>query len=60
MRQMKYVLQITVLISFFVMSVIVLLQAYNLYIRGYQELGSMINHSSIVCIEQDCDEGLEK
>lgn len=53
MRQVKYIVQTTVLLFFFVAAVTVLLQVYGLYIRGYRQLGSMIEHPSVVSREQD-------
>ena len=42
MRQVKHVLQITVVLFFFVVAVMVLLKSYNIYVRGYQQLGGLI------------------
>jgi len=53
MREIKYVLQTAVLLFFFVLSVIVLLNAYRLFARGYQVLGNKIDHSSIEIIAED-------
>ena len=60
MRQIKYVLQITVLLLLFVLSVTLLLQSYNIYLVGYQKLGGLIEHPSIESVEQDREKELEQ
>jgi len=47
MRQMKMFLQMAVQLFFFIIAVTVLVQSYNIYVRGFRELGSLIEHTSI-------------
>lgn len=47
MKQMKMFLQTAVQLFFFIIAVMVLLRSYNIYVRGFQELGRLIEHPSI-------------
>ena len=60
MKPMKYVLQLAVLLFYFVVPAMVLLYSYRLYICGYQELGSRIEHPSVDIIVQEWEKETEK
>lgn len=53
MKQMKMFLQTAVQLFFFILAVMLLLQSYNIYVRGFRELGRMIEHPSIESREYD-------
>lgn len=53
MRKMKDVLQLAIVVLWFVIAVMVLLKSYKLFVRGYQMLGNEIEHPSIETLKEE-------
>lgn len=53
MRKIKDVLQLAIVVLWFVIAVMVLLKSYKLFVRGYQMLGNEIKHPSIETLKEE-------
>jgi len=56
MREIKHVLQMTVVLLAFVFAVMVLLKSCKVFVQGYQMLGNKVEHPSIGIMEEDWKE----